>query len=396
VLKSPEGRTEQPTLAVDAGGVLHAVWSGGDSGRLWYSQAFVRDAPTAAGWTAPSPVPALRPVGASPSLLSDEQGGLHLLYAIPLNENRGIYYVRSDDQGQNWSEPVLVFDAVAAEWARIAEAYLARDATGRLHAVWTRNALPDSNSSLGAYYARSDDNGQTWTGALELSAGGEVNHPRVVAASPDQIHVTWLRWSLGKIELWHKVSPDAGQTWSEPLRVLDTTAGLGEHVNLTSDGQGNVILSGIQRTAENAAGLFSMQWAGEAWGDYQRVSLGYDATDEAGAIPVLLAGGTLGAVYRVRVPYVEGGAYYSIGYTQRPVTIEPIPAAPTFTPPPQPTGTLAPTVEPTVPASPTPNLSTPTTLPTDNQFWLRLGGIAATMLLVTVLAVGRLWGARSR
>ena len=43
-------------------------------------------------------------------------GELLVVYAIPLNEPRGVYMVRSADLGATWSRPVRVFDGAAAGW----------------------------------------------------------------------------------------------------------------------------------------------------------------------------------------------------------------------------------------------------------------------------------------
>jgi hypothetical protein len=52
-------------------------------------------------------------VGSWPGILADPRGdALHVIYAVPYNEGRGIYYVRSNDGGATWLAPAVVFDAV--------------------------------------------------------------------------------------------------------------------------------------------------------------------------------------------------------------------------------------------------------------------------------------------
>jgi hypothetical protein len=245
------------------------------------------------------------------------------------------------------------------------------------------------------YHAYSDDEGLTWS-ELALIAPGATSHSRLVTAAPGELHAVWVLHTLGKIEVWHRWSLDGGVTWAEPLRVLDTTSGLVEQVNLASDIVGHVYMTGIDRTVESAAELFSLAWNGQAWGDRQRIALGYDAADEAGALPVLLPSQQMAALYRIRSPLASGGAFYSIGYTQRPVAISELPVIATFTPPPAPTETPAPTLAPTEAPSATPDLGEPPATVGGQQFWLRVWGVGAVMLLITVVAVARMWGGRRR
>jgi hypothetical protein len=277
----------------------------------------------------------------------------------------------------------------------VADTHLARDADGRLQVIWTRLTLPDSGNALGVYHSYSDDQGLTWTEPAQIAAGS-VSNSQLTTAAPGELHAVWVLHTLGKIEVWHRWSVDGGSSWSEPARVLDTTSGLVEQVNVVSDEVGHVFMTGIDRTVQSAAELFSLEWTGQGWDNRERVSLGYDASEEAGSIPVLLPGQVMGALYRIRSPLSTGGAFYSIGYTQRPVEIVAPPVVATFTPPPVPTETPAPTLALTEVPSPTPDLSDAPQTVGGDQFWLRVWGVAGVMLLISVVAIARLWGGRRR
>jgi len=149
VLRSPEGKAEQPALVV-VGDRLHVVWSGGRSGEIFYSRAYVRDAYVPGGWSEPQPLPAPGDVGSEPVIVADLVGTLHVVYAVPLNEGRGIYYTRSADGGETWSEAQVVFDAAAAGWAMVDHPSLAVDQQGTLHVAWVRAPLPGSGLPEGA------------------------------------------------------------------------------------------------------------------------------------------------------------------------------------------------------------------------------------------------------
>ncbi len=413
VLRSPEGKAESPSLVADAGGMLHAVWSGGYTGEILYSQAFIRDAASSSGWSSPKPLPSPRAVGGWPDLAVDASGSLQAVYAVPLNEDRGVYYTRSDDQGVTWITPSKVFDAATAEWAMARQTSLAVDGKGRLHVVWVRAALPEDNSPLGVYYARSDD-GLSWSAALEI-AGGAADRPQIIAALPDQIHLVWIKTATAGTELWHQWSPDGGETWSAPARVPNLR-NISPGVGLAADGNGVVYLVGIERTQQDSAALFYLRWDGQGWVDRESVPLGYDPADpsalppsgvsgQAGATAILFASGPgeqaggehvggehvgsplLGVFYRVRAPIEGGGSHYVVGYTQRPIEGSVMAPVPTFTPraveAAAPTATAAPALTPI----PTPDLAGIPAPGSKGNIWLQIGGVLVGMIVVVAVAV---------
>ena len=171
VLSSPHGgKAEAPAMLADAGGTMHAVWSGGFGGEVYYSHSFIRDAASPSGWASPVLLPAPSQAGSAPALVADANATLHVIYAIPLNESRGVYYTRSTDQGSTWSAPQLIFDAAAAGWAMVSDAHLVVDSANHLHATWVQSALPPATTRLGIFYSRSEDGGNTWSTPTQISA----------------------------------------------------------------------------------------------------------------------------------------------------------------------------------------------------------------------------------
>ncbi len=175
----------QPSLAVDPGGQLHAVWTAGLTGPIFYSWARNRDAASAQGWSVPVVLPMPSQIGGWPNIVADPRGELlYAVYSVPYNEKRGVYFVKSTDGRTAWSDPVAVVDAAAAGWDGVSDSQLALDpTTNALHATWLRTNLRDeSNNAL--YYARSVDGGQTWSAPRQLLVG-QIESPRIaVPARP--------------------------------------------------------------------------------------------------------------------------------------------------------------------------------------------------------------------
>lgn len=427
IVRQAQLRADQPALAVDGRGRLHAVWSGGTSGQVMYSWVGGRDAASPSAWSEPEAVPSLSAVGGWPDIIADPRGDvLHLVYAVPYNEHRGIYYSRVQgsggrDQGtgdsdrsavngqwSTWLTPTIVFDAVAAGWESVSKPRLALDAqTGTLHAVWLRTALPGGVGIQAVYYARSNDDGQTWSAAQKL-AEGLVDWPRVAVAGK-QVHVLWNKLrSDGTAELWSQYSTD-GIQWSQagPLRGFDRLSG---PVGIVADGAGALYVTAVGQGMNGESMLLYGRWDGATWGKSEGLALGQGATLGQGAAAVLTPAQSgkqkaesaavrrLVAVLRQSVLGSDGLLQFVIAASGRDVPAAPVTPAPTFTPLPSPT----PTVTPTPRATPTPVRQFPmpeTTPPAGGdllagQLPLLLGGSLALVLVLGAVLTRGLWGMR--
>jgi hypothetical protein len=161
------------------------------------------------------------------------------------------------------------------------------------------------------------------------------------------------------------------------------------------DSGGAVHLTGIEKTREETAAVFYIHWDGASWLGHDTIRLGYNFVDGVGARAVLSSEGLLTVISRVLIPTAGGANHYVILYVGRQlgVTSEVI-AIPTFTP--QPKETLAPaTVQPTItPAS----LSGTVTGGgnTGDNVLLKIGLVAGAMIIVSGVAVVRLWKRMAR
>ena len=414
VLQSPEGGAEKPALAV-VGDRLHAVWSGGQNGEIFYSRAFLRDAYAAGGWSELQPLPAPAPsaprrardgagsgAGNSPDIAADAGGALHVVYALPLNEGRGIYHTRSDDGGENWSPAHQVFDAAAVGWAMADYPRLAIDRQGVLHVVWVRAALPGRGLPQGIYYARSSDGGQTWSEPVEVAEGAYA-WPQVAASGPGQVHLLWNEAAGGRA-WWHKWSTNdgealrqgSGQGWTRPEQVR----GFGEvpgPVGLASDGDGTLHLIGLGHDDAGEPALLYMTWDGENWGEREMFRLALDEGGESGAVAALLpALGRLDVAFRGEAKGEGETRQVGLWHTGRAVPTVVVTPAPTFTP--HPTATPLPTPTPTVTPQPTPDFGSvlpPTASGSmDIPLPLLLGGGLAAVIVAGAFGARLLWAGR--
>lgn len=387
---SDSGPANTPQLAAGPGDRLYVVWSGGLSGQVHFSRAFTRDAAVAGGWLPAQVLPAPRPVGGWPAIAIDGGGRLRVLFTIPFNEDRGLYLTESVDDGQTWSEPQRIFDAAAAGWSVLQDTQLVVDASGGLHVLVARGALPPAVDPLGVYALRSTDDGRTWTGPEEVSArGSEAGYPRLSAPRPGELHRLWLENVNGAWLVQHQWSRDDGATWG----AVSTVPGLrntARNLGLATDGRGALYLVGIEPASQQSAALFYLRWDGARWVDRETVPLGFGVDAASAATALLLPSGHLGVLYRVAASAGLGPGVHLVGYTQRPIAAVDLAPLPTFTPPPaaSATATTAPTIMPT--PSPTLDLTIEVTPPAANGGLWRILVVLAVTLVIAGVAVVRL------
>ncbi len=394
VLRSPGGGAAQDAATlIDQGGHMHALWSGGATGQIYYSRAFARDASGSGGWEAIRALTEPQSSGSSPALAFSPTGQVDVAYTVPLNEGRGVYFITSPDQGESWSPPMQVFDAEQAGWARVQQTTLAVDTTGRVHVAWVQGSLPPADSVLGVYYAWSDDNGQTWS-APRVMAEGDAGFPSLVASSDDEVHLLWVSNLSDSPQLWHARLPAGSESWSEPALVPGLHS-IAPQVGVVSDSAGGLHLVGVERTVSDSTVLFYLNWDGSRWGGRETIPLGYSADKLSGARAVIRPQGLLGVVYRVYSLVSGGGRQYLSGYVQRPVAAMEYQPAPTFTPLPVNTFELTATPGPTTTPVSTQDLSVTPVAPLEGDNGLKVGGILIGMVVIVVVALIGLRARRS-
>lgn len=363
VLSSPQGIAEDPAAVASPDGRLLVVWSGGEAGEIYFSSVESARSALTDSWSAPQLLPGVMRAGSSPDILVDNQGGIYVAYAIPLNEQRGIYLTRSTDGGQTWSEPVRVFDAQAAGWAMVDDPELAWTEDGNLYVTWTRLTLPSGTGSLGLFFSRSGDGGATWSQAEAIS-DKPVVWSSLHGIGERTVHRLWQEVSGGRLNLWHEVSVDSGASWNRvsPVSIFGETAGFPA---LTQDRAGRMHLLQLVRNAPESYSLQHWVWDGQSWVGEQALEILSQGAELTGGLAAATSpSGTLGAAYLGTSTNPEDGSRQEqLFFTTRQITLPeglptPLPPLPTV-----PAAEV--TVTPTVPAStPTP----PIVLPDSGSF----------------------------
>src|SRR6266540_2376597 len=209
---------------VDQQGILHIAWAEGLIGPAYYTYAPADNALSAQSWAKPVQinVPA-RLV----HLRVDSKGVLHMLY-IDQTDKAGLYYIRSEDKGMTWSEPVWLDPDILPGHIPDSLSFELDENDG-LHAVWFYGTREENETPDWVRYAHSLDGGHTWSAPFLIDRQQEATNHLLTFAGPimtvqgQTVHVIWAAGGLPY--RYHRFSTDAGRTWSEPVHIFSELHG---------------------------------------------------------------------------------------------------------------------------------------------------------------------------
>lgn len=357
ILSSPIGKTSNPVAAAGLDGLLYVAWSGGLSGGIYFTQAVADLAASVTEWQEPELLPSpVNNQGAWPDMVLDAAGTIYLSYAIPLNENRGIYLVQSSHRSDTWSNPVAIFDAEAAGWEMVGPPALTLTGNNYLHALWSQQTLPGGVGALALYDAHSADGGRTWSEPT-LVVDGDVVWSDQVGVGERTLHQVWLMRNQG-VTLWHRVSFDNGLSWSEAERIVDPTTRSGP-TTLLLDTVGELHLFALGQKTAGALVIQEWLWRDGNWQMANEINLDDDTLRTDAITAVTAPDNQIGLIFAQLMsdPTTDEliqSTYYLARQWDAPAVM-PTPL-PTMTPTPTPLPTLTPTPEPS--ATPMPTFNT--------------------------------------
>lgn len=341
VVSASDRNVGPPSVATGADGRLFLSWHGED-GNIYFSAANSDQALTAADWSVPQTLPL---PGNTRAILPDivaAEDRLLVAYTVPLNEYRGVYLTTSTDRGETWTDPVAVFDGVAAGWQAVGGVATAVSENGVVHALTVDEAIGTDGTieTQALHYTRSEDGGRTFSGRDEVFAGS-IPWYRIVVLPGGLIHRLWQEESADEsLALWHQVSRDNGKSWELAQRLpVEPGASM-----VAADGGRAIHL--LHATPEL---LRHWVWDGDRWNsaesfDWHKALAPLSAPDHGLGAATITAEGHLVALYDL--PESNGSGESGLAgliFTEREIER----SEPLTTLDPGATATVSPTVTPT-------------------------------------------------
>jgi hypothetical protein len=341
ILEPPFGKVVDLATFVDGRGRLFVVWNGGKSGEVYLSWANAGLARSNSEWVEPQQLPSPNPHTSSPNVIIEPTGTISIAYSIRLNEDRGIYLIQSADGGETWSDPIQIFNGVAAQWEMIDDPQLTYTADGNLHILWRRYSLPPDEVSEGLYYARSEDDGKTWSDPQEV-VGTPIIWSQIRGAGEEVVHRVWQETKNDLSIVWFEISLDNGLTWSRPTNIATFSQGQSS-ASLEADSQEQLHLLQFSEEVGGDLNLLEWTWDREAWRQGERINLGPGKIDNNSAMAsVLTPQGFLGVLLPKTSSENQNLLDGELIFTGRSLDLLPVSPIPQTTPAPipEPTATI--------------------------------------------------------
>lgn len=273
VIKSEDEEIANPSATIAPNGRLLITYTSGEFGELKYSWASASRANNISEWNPAVTLPSINTSASNPDIASSADGQIFVVFAVPLNEQRGIYITKSLDDGVTWTQPRMIFDAVANDWPRVDQPHIGITSNGTIHVIWTRLPLPGDLNTTGIYYSKSSDGGETWS-QEETVVDTEVGWTDIITFDGQTIHRVWSETTRTALALWHEVSKDGGLTWTRST-VFSSFGDSENFISSALSPSGELYLSMIVNISQDNWGLRHWIWNGERWAnqDYLQLDL---------------------------------------------------------------------------------------------------------------------------
>ena len=339
--------------AVADRGKIFLVWEIGVTGQVFFSLVDETEALLPSAWSDPVQLTQDQAGGSSPNISVGNQGNIYVTYTVPVNDNRGVYFVKSEDSGINWSSSISL-GSPTSDWNVIDKSSLYSISTNLLNMLWVEHPIDGRNGTAKIFSDMSLDNGKTWV-EPKIVAEGDISWAKLYAVSGGVLHRFWQNMDQNhNYVTWHQFSVDGGISWNLPTNPFGVVSPFGAST-VASDNKGNIYLFGIEKQSQLNFDIYTGIWNNETWLKNKSLFLGnnfgYPITNISACVT---SSGALILIYSAKIigtdtGMLEDAIFYSVNSS--------IPASvPSTTMDPQPTISpeIGNTPQATKPA-PTPN-----------------------------------------
>ena len=279
ILLSPIYEARVTDVYLDAKGILHLVFFGGNSisADIYYSHASLASADDVRSWSPPILVGEKASDPESAVITQNDQGDLSIIFYGHKNGN-GLYVINSNDEGNNWTEPVPFF-LTSDDKPNIFALQTIKSESGWLHTVWALYSR--EGQGRGIYYSRSR-NGKDWDEPIVLADAQEglgTQTPTIIENKGELFVVYNLTPKLTM-----QRSMDDGNTWLDPVTLFKRHVGVNGTLSMVNDGNDGLHLFFGQRITGNPDihGMWHSEWINERWSEPEAVVKGPRIVDKVG------------------------------------------------------------------------------------------------------------------
>lgn len=245
---------------IDAEGTMHVIWPMFNTGPILYSRAQAYDAYTARNWSKPITIDA---PAYSAQLLVDSKGVMHIFYSDYYGKTPGVFYIKSDDQGDTWTSALHLDPDKPDNLLPMNVSFELDDQDG-LHILWYY-VDPTNTMIQWIRYAHSLDGGETWSDPVTIDRADE-SIDELRAAYPSLIvdgQTVLVIWAGDdQLHREYRYSQDAGLTWSQTSRFMGDLVGQALGGGLAADSAGRIHYTAQIRYP---MGIYHADWSEGNW-----------------------------------------------------------------------------------------------------------------------------------
>ncbi len=305
ILRANSKHAGNPSAIIDRNNRFQLVFVDEFTGELFYSWASSDRAINSDEWAEKSLLYSQYPVGNHPAIIEDNAGTLFIFFAVPINEDRGIYFLKSVDGGASWSSPVQIFNAGQADWELVNEPQVATSAEGSLHLLFNRRAIIQTNFPPNLYFTQSFDGGNTWA-PPELVVDNMTFSSDILGIGDRVLHRIWLQEDAGESIFAHDYSIDNGATWTQEPNLISGDE-RGSDSQLLVDRNEQVHLLALGADLAGNMRLNHRVWEGDRWATIDQLDLNLEPIESINSLNGTISpDGNITAIFNALIQDFQG------------------------------------------------------------------------------------------
>jgi hypothetical protein len=262
IIQNLPGHVSNLSVSTGPEDQISMIWNGGQFGEIFFSSTSRQEAPSARGWLDPEMIVSPGTSASASNLIVDAEGSFMLAYAIPANEDKGIYILNSPTDGFSWDELSNLPLSLDAECPLVQDPKILDAAPGKLHVVWTCATLPGGVGPFSLNHAVLDTRTLSWTDP-GVVVEASVRWSQLVQEGDGGVHLVWEEFQADRTRTRHSIFQSETGLWSEP-RVVFSQRGQEVHTSLSVDQSGRLHIVQVS-TPEFQPRLEHRTWNGLAW-----------------------------------------------------------------------------------------------------------------------------------
>jgi hypothetical protein len=211
-LSNSPGEAFGPSLAVNRNGKtrVYVTYHDNSTGT---TQAYLIRSKKRTKFKAPEDITPHNAGAFSPRVALDSNEAVNIVWGDTKDSRGRVVFVRSTDQGDTFTVPLDVSRSTGIAF----DPEIAVDASGAINVAWQDGAPGPKNVIK---FSRSTDGGQSFSEPKQVSTGdGNATEAAVATDGQGRISVAWVDESLGHAEAFYARSTDNGETFSDPIDV---------------------------------------------------------------------------------------------------------------------------------------------------------------------------------